>query len=197
METPHIQFTWSSDVLATILDSLGIQGLGSFDKTTGLYSAWPEGERWALYTAKIRQWMPALLSNEECETIEKKLTAVESAFNAYLSEADAGNLTALQKMIEQLGEIEALIRNRGRDFHAAFPYFARWFTLNIAVVHAFMNHDHRAGQIQGLKLWWRGRDYLERVSSSAHAARANQIATALTGAFRDRIYVLDERTGTP
>ena len=69
METPHIEFTWSSDALATILDTLEVQGLGSGNKTTGLYSTWPQQEQWTLYTSKLMQWMPTLLSDEGCISV--------------------------------------------------------------------------------------------------------------------------------
>jgi hypothetical protein len=199
METPHIEFTWSSDALATILDTLKVQGLGLGNKTTGLYSTWPDQEQWALYTSKLMQWMPRLLSNEERETLEKKLSAVESAFNTYLSQPDADNkeqqITELRKLLKQLEEIEALICDRGS--HAAYPYFARWFTLNVAVLKVFMNYENRLGQVKGVKVWWRGRKYLEQVFHSACAARARQVTTSVTGAFMDRVYVRDEGTGTP
>jgi len=181
------------------LDTLGVQGLGSVNKTTELYSTWPDREQWALYTSKLMQWMPTLLSDEERETLEEKLSAVESTFNTYLSQPDADNkdqpIAELRELLKQLEEIEALICDRGS--HAAYPYFARWFTLNLAVVKAFLNYEKRAGQLRGLKLWWSGRYYLERVFHSAYTARASQVITSVTGAFMDRIYVRDERTDTP
>lgn len=199
METPHIEFTWSSDALATILDTLEVQGLGSGNKTTGLYSTWPQQEQWTLYTSKLMQWMPTLLSDEERDTLENKLSTVESAFNTYLSQPNTGNekqqATELSELLKQLEEIEALICDRGS--HAAYPYFARWFTLNVAVLKVFMNYENRLAQVKGVKVWWRGRKYLEQVFHSACAARASQVTTSVTGAFMDRVYVRDERTGTP
>jgi hypothetical protein len=199
METPHIEFTWSSDALATILDTLKVQGLGSTNKTTGLYSTWADQEQWALYTSKLMQWMPGLLNDEERKTLEKKLSAVESAFNTYLSQPGSNNkeqrITEFRELLKQLEEIEALICDCGS--HAAYPYFARWFTLNVAVLKAFTNYENRLAQVKGVKVWWRGRNYLEQVFHSACSARASQVTTSVTGAFMDRVYVRDERTGTP
>jgi len=201
METPHIKFTWSSEALASILKMLGVSGLGSFDKTTELYSTWPDQEEWALYTSKLMQWMPTLLSQEERETLEQKLSAVESAFNTYLSQADADNkeqrIAELGELIKQLEEIESLICDRGsRASHAAYPYFARWFTLHLAVLKAFTNYEDGVGQLREIKLWWDGHEYLEQVFHSAYTARASQVTTSITGAFMNRIYVRDEQTGT-
>lgn len=199
METPHIKFTWSSDALATILDTIEVQGLGSANKTTGLYSTWPDQEQWALYSSKLMQWMPTLLSDEERETLEKKLSAVESAFNTYLSQPNADNkdqrITQLRELLKQLEEIEALICDRGS--HAAYPYFARWFTLNIAAIREFMNYENRLGEVQGVKIWWDGLNYLGKVFYSAYAERAKQVTISFTGAFHDRVYVWNQQTGTP
>jgi hypothetical protein len=194
LNKPHIEFTWPSETLADILNILGIEGLGSLNEEAGFFSSWPTQENWFLYIIMVQQQIPTLLE-DEVTNIEEKLSAVETTFNHHLSGLNNANEAQvsgeLRQLIDELEEIEKLISQR--DSHAAYPYFARWFTLNLAVVSLLMKYENRYAQVRGVKLWWSVKYYLDRVCGWSYRERVDQINLQYTGALNNRVYVRDYR----
>jgi len=194
LNQPQIEFTWPSETLEDILGTLGIEGLGSFNEETGFFSSWPTSENWFLYTIRLAGQMPMLLK-DEIKNIEEKLSAVETTFDQHLSGLNSANDPEISKELRQLtdklAEIEKLICER--DSHEAYPYFARWFTLNLAVLSLLMKYENRYAQVRGVKLWFSGKYYLDRVIPLFYGERVDQINLQYTGALNDRVYVRDYR----
>ncbi|MFK0734781.1 MAG: hypothetical protein ACFKPT_25020 [Gloeotrichia echinulata GP01] len=198
LNKPHIEFTWPSETLEVILSTLEIEGLGSFNEETGFFSSWPTQENWLSYIIRSQRQIPRLLE-DEVTNIEEKLSAVETTFNHHLSGLSSANDAEISKelrqLIDKLEEIEKLICER--DYRAAYPYFARWFILNLAVVSLLMKYENRYAQVRGLKLWWSGKYYLDRVFHWSYRERLDQIDLQYTGAFNNRVYVRDYRENMP
>ena len=201
LNKPHIEFTWPSETLEVILGTLGIEGLSSFNQETGFFSSWPTQENWLSYIIRSQQQIIPKLIEDEVTSIEEKLSAVETTFNHHLSGLDSANdadiSKELRQLIDKVEEIGKLICER--ESHAAYPYFARWFTLNLAVLSLLMKYDkqNRYAQLRGVNLWWIGKNYLDRVANWSYRERLNQIYLQYTGAFNDRVYVRDERENMP
>lgn len=189
--SPSLKFNWPVETLASLLNVVKVEGLGAINDKTGFYSIWPSQENWEPLVNRMLAATDFLLDENERQAIEAKLNTIELEFNQYLSANDPGNTVQQRKLLENLKDVQMLIFQPRICTHASYPYFARWITLNLAVLRA------TRGDIQqrGVQIWSDCRPYLELCLHSAGLEGSNDIEIRSTGALNDRLYVYDRRKG--
>lgn len=191
METFHIEFTWPISVIKTMLDQINVKGLGEVNPKTRMYSSWPAREDWEALTSSIASKMITKPKEDEAQIIDNRLTAAEAKLNALLSSDAIKNeqVETLKTLITELEEIQSLIYLENSDEH--YPFFARWFTLNVIVLTLFNQYETRVAQVRIVKLWYEASDYLQNVMHIASINRNQSIGQELTGEHLEKIFIKD------
>lgn len=195
---PHIKFSWPVESISTMLEAIGISGMGPLNEKQSL-TGWPQRAQWADYVDRLAAANRYLLSIEERQAIDEVLINAEREFDQLLtplSPAEHADLASAERALrEALDSAQEQICRR-RDYpHALYPYFARWFTLHLATLTSRPGADEHALHLQGIGVWRAGRDFLDRAHQSACAERMSQIGMAITGPHDDKVYVRDGRLG--
>ncbi len=191
METFHIQFTWPISVIKTMLEQVNVKGLGEINPKTEMYSSWPNKEDWQAWTYSIASKMITRTTEKTTQTIDDNLIAVETKLNNLLSSdvSKDDQVETLKMLISELEQIQDLIFTPNSCEH--YPYFVRWFTLNLMVLTVFNQYETRVAQVKIVQLWYKSSSYLGRVMQMAVADRKNLIGQAFTGDNLDNVFIKD------
>ncbi|NET57899.1 MAG: hypothetical protein F6K47_17600 [Symploca sp. SIO2E6] len=201
-------FQSSIKPIATILQELGIEGLGEFQEKTGLYSQWPQAAQWQSYVAAIANNICYLPKPQTAEQIETELADIEKDFNNYLQinttagkpkdhDALIEDYSQVSWMLERSQQVGQQIRHPSQSAHATYPYFLRQLLLHFALLSVRDTQEDPLAQTSMIELFKDAYRYLANAMQSAYTYRASQIQLELTGSYQNRLFIKDSYFGHP